>query len=93
MVGFVCHNLPVRTLSNRIKALLSATSPRSDIEMLQKGYVAPLFSKRTSLSRPPSLESELSDTEFEDDSDVDEYAGRRSEESVRRNAYREMFAS
>ena len=50
--------------------------------MLQKGYVRPLFAT-TPLSRPTSESTDMSDTEFEEDfSDVEEYSGRRSEESV-----------
>ena len=57
-------------------------SHQRDVEMLQKGYVRPLFAT-TPLSRPTSESTDMSDTEFEEDfSDVEEYSGRRSEESV-----------
>ena len=50
--------------------------------MFQKGYVKPLFAA-TSVSRAASETTDMSDTEFEEDfSDVEEYSGRRSEESV-----------
>ena len=50
--------------------------------MFQKGHVKPMFSaKAGSISQ--SEQSDMEDTEFEEDfSDVEEYSGRRSEESV-----------
>lgn len=57
------------------------------VEMLQKSYNKPMFT-RTSTTGAASKSSsddmsDASDTEFEDDmSDFDEYAGRRSEDSV-----------
>ncbi|KAI4269999.1 MAG: hypothetical protein LQ337_006963 [Flavoplaca oasis] len=57
-------------------------SRRSEIEIYEKGYTRPMFTSRTSASRPLSEATEMYDTEFEDDlSDVDDYAGRRSEDS------------
>ncbi|KAL8967162.1 MAG: hypothetical protein Q9197_005585 [Variospora fuerteventurae] len=59
------------------------TSPmrRSEVEMYEKGFTRPMFTSRTSASRPLSDATEMYDTEFEEDSDVDDYAGRRSEDS------------
>ncbi|KAI4286612.1 MAG: hypothetical protein L6R35_004133 [Caloplaca aegaea] len=54
---------------------------RSEVEMYEKGFTRPMFTSRTSASRPLSDATEMYDTEFEDDSDVDDYAGRRSEDS------------
>ena len=52
-------------------------------EMLQKGQVQPVFSRTSTASMAFSDGSDL-ETEFEDDmSDFDDYAGRRSEDSVR----------
>ena len=53
-------------------------------EMLQKSSTHPVFSTMSSMSKSQSEEaSDMSETEFEDDiSDFDEYAGRRSEDSV-----------
>ncbi|KAL9026365.1 MAG: hypothetical protein Q9196_004958 [Gyalolechia fulgens] len=55
----------------------------SEVEMYEKGYHArPMFTARPSASRPLSQATEMYDTEFEEDlSDVDDYAGRRSEDS------------
>lgn len=51
--------------------------------MYEKGYTRPMFVSRTSASRPLSEATEMDDTEFEEDlSDIDDYAGRRSEDSV-----------
>ncbi|KAL8787822.1 MAG: hypothetical protein Q9213_002009 [Squamulea squamosa] len=55
---------------------------RSEIEVHQKGFTRPMFTSRTSASRPLSEATEMYDTDFEEDlSDVDDYAGRRSEDS------------
>ncbi|KAL8714683.1 MAG: hypothetical protein Q9220_001632 [cf. Caloplaca sp. 1 TL-2023] len=60
---------------------------RSEIEMYEKAYTRPVFASRTSSSRPLSETTEMYDTEFEDDlSDVDDYAGRRSEDSFGKNS-------
>lgn len=69
--------------SKPIQAFTTAPMRRSEIDMFQKGLVPPIFApSRTSSTRPLSQVSET-ETEFEDDySDVDEYSGRRSEESV-----------
>ena len=51
--------------------------------MFEKGHARPIFPTRTPISRPLSEATEIYDTEFEEDlSDVDDYAGRRSEDSV-----------
>lgn len=51
--------------------------------MYEKGYSRPMFTSKTPASRPLSEATEMYDTEFEEDlSDVDDYAGRRSEDSV-----------
>lgn len=52
--------------------------------MYEKGYYArPMFTSRNLASRPLSEATEMYDTEFEEDlSDVDDYAGRTSEDSV-----------
>lgn len=57
------------------------------VEMLQASYRKPMFARMstTGAASRSSLEdmSDASETEFEDDiSDSDEYAGRRSEDSV-----------
>lgn len=58
-------------------------SRQHDVEMFQKGRMQSLFIE-TATSQPLSEASEMDDTEFEEDmSDFDDYAGRRSEESVR----------
>ncbi|KAL8873056.1 MAG: hypothetical protein Q9174_001410 [Haloplaca sp. 1 TL-2023] len=54
---------------------------RSEFEMYDKSFARPMFASRTSSSRPLSEATEMYDTEFEDDSDMDDYAGRRSEDS------------
>ncbi|KAL8988685.1 MAG: hypothetical protein Q9177_002280 [Variospora cf. flavescens] len=54
---------------------------RSEVEMYEKAFTRPMFTSRTSASRPLSDATEMYDTEFEEDSDVDDYAGRRSEDS------------
>lgn len=65
------------------QALMPSAPRRNDLEMFQKGHAKPLFATTTRTSRSMSEESEMSDTEFEEDySDVEEYSGRRSEESV-----------
>lgn len=52
------------------------------VEMFQKGNVQSVFSP-PSAPRPSSQDIEMYDTEFEEDqSDFEEYSGRRSEESV-----------
>lgn len=48
----------------------------------EKGFARPMFTSRTSASRPLSEATEMYDTDFEEDSDLDDYAGRRSEDSV-----------
>lgn len=50
--------------------------------MYEKGFARPMYTSRTSRSRPLSEATEMYDTEFEEDSDGDDYAGRRSEDSV-----------
>lgn len=55
---------------------------RQSIEMFQKGSVRPVFPGKI-IPRPLSEATEMYDTEFEEDeSDFEEYSGRRSEESV-----------
>ena len=50
--------------------------------MFQKGHVRPMFNNKIG-SRATSEESEMEDTDFEEDlSDGEAYSGRRSEESV-----------
>ena len=50
--------------------------------MYQKGHIRPTFDAHIG-SRAMSEASDMDDTEFEEDySDVEEYSGRRSEESV-----------
>ncbi|KAI4246490.1 MAG: hypothetical protein L6R40_001853 [Gallowayella cf. fulva] len=57
-------------------------SRRSELEMYEKAMARPMFTSRTSASRPLSEATEMYDTDFEEDlSDVDDYAGRRSEDS------------
>lgn len=52
---------------------------RREVELLPKGHVKPL-SVAATMSQDTT---EMSDTEFEEDfSDIEEYSGRRSEESV-----------
>lgn len=54
-------------------------SHRREVELFPQGHVKP-FSAATTMSQDPT---EVSDTEFEEDfSDIEEYSGRRSEESV-----------
>ena len=56
-----------------------------EVEMYQKGSVRPIFGAKMAGSRPLSEATEIDDTDFEEDfSDVEEYSGRRSEESVSR---------
>ena len=51
--------------------------------MFEKDFARPLFPLRASTSRPLSEATEMYDTEFEEDlSDVEDYSGRRSEDSV-----------
>lgn len=55
---------------------------RRSVDMFQKGLVRPVFSGPTG-PRPLSEATEMYDTEFEEDSsDIEEYSGRRSEDSV-----------
>lgn len=61
--------------------------------MYEKGFTRPMFTSRTSASRPLSDATEMYDTEFEEDSDVDDYAGRRSEDSVSKDDSGERPAS
>lgn len=69
------------------------TLRRSEAQIYQKGLTGPPLPSRTSISRPLSEATEMYDTDFEDDlSDVEEYSGRRSEESVSRVAYRHWIA-
>ncbi|KAL8843512.1 MAG: hypothetical protein Q9170_000016 [Blastenia crenularia] len=50
--------------------------------MYEKSYARPMYSSRILAPRPLSEATEMYDTEFEEDlSDVDDYAGRRSEDS------------
>ena len=51
------------------------------VEMFQKGSIQSVFAQTP---RPPSRASEAYETEFEDEdmSDLEEYAGRTSEDSV-----------
>lgn len=64
---------------------MSPALRRSEAQIYQKSLPAPPFPSRTSTSRPLSEATEMYDTDFEDDlSDVEEYSGRRSEESVSR---------
>ena len=52
------------------------------LDMFQKGHVGPMFNTKIG-SQPTSEESEMDDTDFEEDlSDGEAYSGRRSEESV-----------
>lgn len=50
--------------------------------MYEKGFARPMFTSRTSAARPLSEATEMYDTDFEEDSDSDDYAGRKSEDSV-----------
>ena len=51
--------------------------------MYEKAYYRPKLASRTSATRPLSEATDMYETEFEEDlSDVDDYAGRRSEDSV-----------
>lgn len=54
--------------------------------MYQKGVVQPVYAPRSSVIayRPGFDSNEHNETEFEDESDLEEYSGRRSEDSVRR---------
>ncbi|KAL9014030.1 MAG: hypothetical protein Q9173_001304 [Seirophora scorigena] len=54
---------------------------RSEVGMYEKGFARPMFTSTSSASRPLSDATEIYDTEFEEDSDVDDYASRRSEDS------------
>ncbi|KAL8687895.1 MAG: hypothetical protein Q9218_006060 [Villophora microphyllina] len=55
---------------------------RSEFETYDKGFARPMYAARTTSSRPLSEATEMYDTDFEEDlSDVDDYAGRRSEDS------------
>ncbi|KAL8908773.1 MAG: hypothetical protein Q9207_000630 [Kuettlingeria erythrocarpa] len=54
---------------------------RSEGQMYEKGFARPMFTSRTSAARPLSEATEMYDTDFEEDSDPDDYAGRRSEDS------------
>ena len=54
--------------------------------MYQKGVVQPVFAATSSVAtyRPGFGADEVNDTDFEEDlSDVENYSGRRSEDSVR----------
>ncbi len=58
-----------------------------EVEMLQRSYNKPMFTRMSTTGAASKSSSEdmsdASETEFEDDmSDFDEYAGRRSEDSV-----------
>ncbi|KAL8808302.1 MAG: hypothetical protein Q9182_000122 [Xanthomendoza sp. 2 TL-2023] len=58
-------------------------SRQSQNEMYAKSFARPMFTSRTSAARPLSEATEMYDTDFEEDlSDVDDYTGRRSEDSV-----------
>ncbi|KAL8922931.1 MAG: hypothetical protein Q9208_004893 [Pyrenodesmia sp. 3 TL-2023] len=54
---------------------------RSGGQTYEKGFARPMFTSRTLASRPLSEATEMYDTDFEEDSDLDDYAGRRSEDS------------
>lgn len=61
---------------------MPSASHHGGVDMFQKGRVRPMFGAPIG-SRAMSEASEMDDTEFEEDlSDVEEYSGRRSEESV-----------
>ena len=61
---------------------MSRSSLRAEREVQQKAHVHPFYAARASV-RPLSEATEIFDTDFEDDSsEEEEYAGRRSEESV-----------
>ena len=61
---------------------MPSASRHGSVERYQKGHARPMVGARRT-SRPLSQASEMDDTEFEEDfSDVEEYSGRRSEESV-----------
>ncbi|KAI4217647.1 MAG: hypothetical protein LQ351_000243 [Letrouitia transgressa] len=63
-------------------AYLPPPPQRTELEMYEKGFGRPIFASRTSISRPLSEATEMYDTEFEEDfSDVEDYSGRRSEDS------------
>ena len=64
-----------------------ASRQAQGVEMLQKSYRQPMFTRTSTTGAASKSSSEdvsdTSETEFEDDmSDFDEYAGRRSEDSV-----------
>lgn len=66
-------------ISNAFQAVVPMASRQNEVEMFQKGHFQSIFVGTSSL-RP---KSEMEDTDFEEDmSDFDDYAGRRSEESV-----------
>ena len=61
---------------------MPSASRQNHVKMLQKGRVKTAFRAKAG-SGPQSEASDIEDTEFEEDfSDVEEYSGRRSEESV-----------
>lgn len=61
---------------------------RRSVDMFQKGLVRPVFLGPTG-PRPLSEATEMYDTEFEEDSsDIEEYSGRRSEDSVSKDCIR-----
>ena len=65
-----------------------------EVEIYQKGSVRPIFVAKTAGSRPPSEATDMDDTDFEEDfSDVEEYSGRRSEESVSRSCLSILLGS
>lgn len=82
---------PLRT--DREQAFVPPTLRRSEAQIYLKGLPGPPLPPRTTTSRPLSDATEMYDTDFEDElSDVEEYSGRRSEESVSRAAYRHRMA-
>ena len=69
------------------QAFVPPTLRRSEAHIYQKRLPEPPLPPRTFTPRPLSEATEMYDTDFEDDlSDVEEYSGRRSEESVSRVA-------
>lgn len=80
----VSQSLQTRESSNLtlMQAFMSQSSLRAGREVQQKANVHPFYASRLS-TRPLSEATEIFDTDFEDDSsEEEEYAGRRSEESV-----------
>lgn len=64
---------------------MPSASYRHGLDMFQKGHVRPIFNTKIG-SQATSEDSEMDDTDFEEDlSDGEAYSGRRSEESVSLN--------